>query len=139
MKPPLTLWTYWDFVYENGTNPIADWHKDLSDDAKNLLQEILKTNKKTDNPINWRNFKRFLKGEADKEKIWEIEFKADDIQHRLFGVFGPGRKEATFLIGCYHKQRVYEPHDCIKTAIERNKLSKEGRAGRYERKIRLDF
>lgn len=138
MKPPLELWTYWDFVYENGTNPISQWHKDLSDDAKNLLQEILKTNKKTENHLNWRNLKRFLKGEADEEKIWEIEFKADKLQYRLLGIFSPGR-QAAFLIGCYHKQRVYEPTDCIKTAIKRSRLLKEGGAKRYERKIRLDI
>lgn len=138
MKPLLNLWTYWDFVYENGTNPIADWHRSLSDDSKILLQTILKTNKKTENPIDWIGFRKFLKGKASDWKIWEIGFKADKREYRLIGVFGPNRKQATFLVGCYHKQKVYEPNDCIDTSIKRNKLLNDGRGYRNERKIRLD-
>ena len=139
MKPILIPWTYWDFVYLNGKNDIADWHRELSDDAKNLLQNILKTNKKTEIPINWMNFKRYLSGAARNERIWELWFKADGLQHRLLGIFGREEKNAIFLMGCYHKMRVYTPANAIETAIKRSKLFRAGEANLHERKIRLDI
>jgi len=138
IKSPLVPWVYWDFGYKNGTNPIADWHTGLSDDAKNLLHDLLKTNKKTDKPTDWRDLK-FLKGTAKEYKIWELRFKANGVQHRLFGIFGPERKQATFLVGCTHKQKIYNPPDCIETAIARSKLVNEKRWVGHERKIRLDI
>ena len=77
--------------------------------------------------------------QADEAIDWELEFISDKRQYRVLGVFGPGRKEATLLVGCYHKQRVYQPPNALDEAVKRNKTLSEGRATRLERQIRTDY
>jgi hypothetical protein len=60
--PEPTEWRFWDFT-QNNNNAIEDWYKDLSEDAQNLFDSLLKNNHKVQNPINWIGFKRHLKGE----------------------------------------------------------------------------
>jgi len=52
------------------------------------------------------------------------------------GIFADERKEAIFLIGCYHKQKRYTPQDCVKTAIKRAKEVRKGVAKLNEREIK---
>lgn len=133
------FWRFWDFVYQNDSNPIEDWYvRELSEDAQLIFVKILKDNRKTDQPINWVGFKRFLAGKYRDYRIWELSFYSDGRQHRVFGVFGPGRKEATLLVGCYHKGHVYTPPDAMETAYNRARLLSRGEAMCYERKIPID-
>ena len=47
--------------------------------------------------------------------LGEVLFKANKVQWRVFGFFGPNDKEF-IVLGCgYHKDRVYKPRDIIKT------------------------
>jgi len=135
--PEPTEWRFWDFT-QNNNNAIEDWYKDLSEDAQNLFDSLLKNNHKVQNPINWIGFKRHLKGEFKGSGIWELEFQCG-VQYRVIGLFGPGRKEATLLIGCYHKGRVYHPTDALGTALKRKTLLEQGAATHRERKIRTDL
>ena len=133
------LWTFFDFAYLNGTNPIDDWYqRDLSEDAQFLFDKALKDCQKIELPKNWTAFKRFLEGKPKEDRIWELQFYSDGRQYRILGVFGPQRKQATLLIGCYHKAKVYTPSDAIETASRRAKLLANGEATRHERKIPLD-
>jgi hypothetical protein len=142
-SPPPGPWTFWDFVF-SGTNPIEEWRKGLSEEAEKLFNGLLKTNQKIDNALHWlgrgRHF--FLEGRSKEERVWELGFQdSDRVQYRILGVFWPKhtRKQATLLIGCTHKQRVYDPSDCLGTAIKRKKMLSEGIAKRDERKIRTDY
>jgi hypothetical protein len=133
------LWTFLDFVYENGTNPIADWYRDdLSEDAQLLFNKVLKDCQKTERHKDWIAFKRFLSGKLREDKIWELEFAADKRRYRILGVFGPLRKQATLLIGCYHKMGNYTPTNALETASKRAKLLARKEATCCERKIRSD-
>lgn len=59
--------------------------------------------------------------------IGELRWESEDKQHRLVGFFASGVWFA--LIGCTHKQRRYNPTDCLHTAkkrkaqIERNEVT----------------
>lgn len=128
-------WTFWDFQYENGSNPIDDWYQQLSEDATFQLNALLKMNQKIELPMNWQGSRGFLSGKPRKERIWELGFVADRKQYRLMGIFAELRKHAIFLVGCYHKGRVYTPPDATQLAYERARLVKEKRAGYRERKI----
>ena len=132
------LWTFWDFVYASGGNPIEVWRLDLSDDAQGLFDGILKDHCKIESHLNWTSFKRFLKRELKGEGIWELEFTADKRQYRVLGMFG-GQKQVTLLMGCYHKQKVYTPADALSTALKRKKSLLNGEAKRIERKIRFNI
>ena len=131
------VWSCFDFGYLNGTNPIEDWYQELSDDAKLHFDGLLKDNHKTENPIHWIGFRRYMKGKLQEEKIWELGFYAAARQHRVLGKFGAIRKHAILLIGCYHKAHVYTPADALEAAYKRAKALSEGRL--HERKIRYDL
>lgn len=128
-------WRFWDFTL--GRNRIEEWFQELSEGAQETLTSLLKLNRKIESPANWTGL-RYLKGDAKQHRIWELRFRADGREYRVLGYFGPGRKEATLLIGCYHKQNVYDPPACIETAIENKKRLEEGTATHNERKIPLD-
>ncbi len=131
-------WRFWDFT-QAVNNAIEDWYNDeLSENAQNLFNSILKINRKVENPTQWGDLK-FLKGKAGRERIWELRFYCDKRAYRVLGYFGPERKQATLLIGCYHKQGVYEPADALDTAIKRKKMLEEGRASFSERQVRTDI
>lgn len=66
-----------------------------------------------------------LQGVTD---IYEIRFKANGIQFRPFGFFGPGPNEFTILVWATHKQDIYDPNDAIKTADTRRKDIQAGSA-----------
>lgn len=80
-----------------------------------------------------------LHGESQSESIWEWCFLSDGRQQRVLGIFGLERKTAIFLIGCSHKQKRYDPPECLDTAIRRAKEVRNGTANIRERKIRSDF
>ena len=128
------------FGFKSGNNrPVDDWYKGLSEEAKFAVRDGLKDARKIEDPRNWLCFKRYLKGKLRKYKIWELWFSCgDNRQYRLLGIFGSERKQAIFLVGCYHKERVYTPADALETAFNRARDLSEGRAEIYERKIPTD-
>lgn len=133
-------WTYSDFVQPSGNNPIDDWYRGLSDEGRLLFDGLLKVNRKTQLPINWVGFKRFLKGKPGEQRIWELQFydQSEKRTYRVLGTFGDRRKHAIILMGCYHKGSVYTPQEAIETAVKRAKMlaNKEGKT--CDRKIETD-
>lgn len=130
-------WKFYDFVQPNDKNPIEDWKDELSEYGQELFDTTLKNCSKIEKKEDWSAFRGSLKGV--KGPIWEIGFKADRRQYRVFCVH---RKENTrqviLLIGCYHKQRAYHPRNAIKTAEKRYKQLIRGEAKISERKIPKD-
>src|ERR1700729_12628 len=59
------------------------------------------------------------------DDIIEIRIRSN-VQHRLFGFFGPERGQFTILLSCTHKQNVYDPPDAKKTAVKRKKDIEDG-------------
>jgi hypothetical protein len=136
LKPSLpATWGFFDFVYLSGGTPVKDWYDSLSEYGQVLLDGLLKTNHKTENPINWMGFRKYLKGE--QKGIWELGFYADGLQYRLLGIFD-GAKRAIFLMGCYHKGGNYTPTDALGTAVKRKKLFAKGECKLHERQVKLD-
>lgn len=134
-KPP--PWKFEDFGYSKDSNPIQEWLDEQSEEAEETFNSVLKDMSTTESHTNWGAWRRLLKGEASKHRIWEIGFKAEGRQYRVMGVFA-GRKMVILLTGCYHKGNVYTPHNAIQTAIDRAKALKEGTATTHARQIRMD-
>lgn len=126
-------WRFFDYGSE-----IETWYRLLSEEEQDTLQALLKANGKAETPDGWTGCK-VLQGDAKEEKVWEWRFNPAGVQQRLLGIFGSKRKEAIFLIGCNHKQDVYKPPDCLKTAIKRAKEVREGTVKLNERKVRTDI
>jgi hypothetical protein len=126
-------WKFFDYGSE-----IETWYQQLSEEEQDTLQSLLKLNGKAETPQGWNGCK-ILQGKGKEEKVWEWRFDSDRVQQRLLGIFGSNRREAIFLIGCNHKQAIYKPPDCLKTAIKRAKEVREGKVRLNERKVRTDI
>jgi hypothetical protein len=102
------------YVSPGGNNKIRDWYNGLSTQEKAYADEFIKNMRKTREwrPPNYRP--RLGGGEGLGELRWESEGK----RHRLLGFFMKGSWYA--VVGCTHKQQVYNPPDAIDTA-KRNK------------------
>jgi hypothetical protein len=139
-QPKREPWKFYGIRYPNGNQPLDDWFRDdLSDEAKFALIDALKDAQKIEDPRNWLCFKRHLKGKYKKRRIWELWFSCgDNREYRLLGIFGSARKQAIFLIGCYHKGSVYTPADALDSAFKRAGDLLEKKATTYERKIPID-
>jgi hypothetical protein len=121
-----TGWKFWDYVSPAGNNKIQEWiENDLLDDGRLMFDKLVKNIRNTENHLNWVGWRRFIK--RGKEKVWELGFFADGRQYRILGDF-VGGKEAVFIIGYYHKQRVSTPTDAIDEAFKRKGLLKNGTA-----------
>lgn len=135
-----STWRFFGIRYpDSGRQPLDDWFRELSDEARFALIAALKDAQKIENPVDWLCFKRYLQGKYKKYRIWEIWFScSDNREYRLLGIFGPVRKQAIFLIGCYHKARVYTPADALDSAFRRARDLADGKVTTYERKIPTD-
>jgi hypothetical protein len=139
------VWTFWDFVAVPGvTSPVEEWRLSLPEEAEKSFNGILKANRACKNHLHWLGIRRhfFLEGKSKEQRVWELCFQdSDGVQYRILGVFWPKhqRMQATLLIGCTHKEGVYDPPSCLQTAIDRRKLLANGGAHIRERKVRTDF
>ena len=129
-------WRFFDCL-EGRRNPIEEWYQGLGE-GQDTFDSILKAHQKADSPTQWNGCK-MLKGECKEQGIWEWRFFVNGRQQRLLGIFGEKRKEAIFLIGCYHKQQRYMPPDCLQTAIRRAKAVRERTAELHERQVKSDI
>lgn len=118
-------WQFRVFVSETGSNGLQKTI-DAQDEAviqhfKVRVKYLANTPKR-----DWQEpYALKLKKVTD---IYEIRFKANGVQFRPLGFFGPDGNEFTILIWATHKQKIYDPHDAINTADSRRKLVRTGRA-----------
>jgi len=130
------LWRFYDFVASNGTNYIEKWcQEEISEEARNMFDDILKNNSKIEKPIKWL-WSKTLKGKYNR--LWEFYFICDKIQHRIIGEFSPAARRATLLVGCFHKDKIYTPADALDLAYKRSRQLAKKEGFRHERKIRMD-
>jgi phage-related protein len=135
---PPARWSFFDYV-EGGDNQIESWYQNLSEEARDAFDALLKNTCKIELPIHWTGFK-YLKGMPKEERIWQLDFIADKRQYRALGIFGRVRKQAVVILGCYHKGDVYTPQNALETARKRARALREGRADDpSERKIKSDI
>ena len=134
-------WSFYVIRYPNGTLPVDDWFlDDLSDAAQFALRDALKDAQKIAEMTDWLCYKRRMKGELGKHKVFEIRFQCGDKrEYRVLGVVGEERKQVIFLMGCYHKGGTYTPTDALETTLKRAKDLKNKKVTIHERKIRTDW
>ena len=112
-------------------NAIKNWFDDISVQAQadfvTLISqlEVLK---------DWAMPEfRLLRGKNFKD-LGELRFKTEKKQHRIIG-FASKEDEYILLIGCFHKDNVYNPRDALETAIKRKRLVKSGEGRICEHKV----
>lgn len=113
------VWKFKVYREKLGTNVIDSWLDGLPPSAKASIMVKL---------IYLASLPEWKKGVDYKklqgmQKIFEIRItdKIGKVNYRIFGCFGPGRKNFTLLVGATHKTPIYNPPNCIKTAQRRHK------------------
>lgn len=137
--PEPETWTFLDYCSSDGKSVIEVWLDGEGDEVDIALNALLKQLAKTKNHLEWMGWRGFLQGDKYKEeRIWELGFKVDDKQYRVFGRW-EGKKQTILFCGCYHKQEIYTPADALDTALKRAREVSQGKARLSVRQIQTDF
>lgn len=115
----MAIWTYFDYVSPAGNNLIVKWLDDLTIQERSDLDAMLEIMSKQ---MHWQkpDFK-WLSGKK-YQGLGEVTFKSEQgTPLRLIGTKGDTPNSFIFLIGCSHRERIYDPPDAIDTAVKRKK------------------
>lgn len=111
----MKLWTFTEYLSFGGRGVISDWvKKDIEVPAKIEFRNTLTLLELTTRDLWVRPDYSPLDSE-----IGEIRFKANNLQHRVFGFLVLEEFKYIMLIGSTKKGSLYTPKDAIKTARER--------------------
>ena len=107
-----------------GNNLIADWYASLTVQEKADADEFLKNMRRT-KAVDWKmpSYRPRLKG---LKGVGELRWTSEKKQHRLLGFFHAGVWIA--VVGCTHKQQIYNPADALNTAKKYMNEIKSGNA-----------
>ena len=108
------------YVSPAGNNKIADWYAGLSEAEKADADTFLDIMRKR-NATDWKlpDYKWGLQGFSN---LGELRWPSANKKHRLIGFFAGGIWYA--VLGCTHKQQIYDPADALNTADKRHKQVK---------------
>jgi hypothetical protein len=136
--PQSGLWTFYDWVDGDGSNPIEKWLAGESEEVQMTFNSTLKEARKRKNHLEWPCLRHKMKGKPGAEGAYELGFKAVGRQYRLLVKFD-GVLQVVILCGCFHKGDQWTPADALETTVKRAKALSQGKASRRERTIQDDF
>jgi hypothetical protein len=109
------------YVSPAGKPKIAEWRDGLSVEERADADAFIRIMRMdTDwGPPNYRPQLRPIKGvkASQVRGLGELRWISAKKQHRLLGFFGDGVWYA--VLGCTHKQNIYNPADALATAVKR--------------------
>lgn len=112
-------WTFRSYVNQQGKVLIREWYSGQSDAVQGTFDNRLKHLRVT-KPQNWRRpLVEKLSGKCDG--LVEIRFKADNVQHRPLGFYGPNSLEFTIVYFATEKGGKFIPKEACEIALERKK------------------
>jgi len=103
-----------DYKSPAGNNLIAEWYCRISVEARAMFDDLLDVLSKKA-IWSYPDFKRLDDG------LGEIRWKCDKKQYRVIGCSWKEPQGYLLLIGCTHKQDIYDPPDAIGTADKRRR------------------
>lgn len=110
-------WTFRSYVAPNGDAEVYRWHQSQGPNVQGKFDRRLHDLQQMA-PAEWRDpFTKQLEGDCDG--LVEIRFKADRVQHRPLGFYGPGRLEFTILLFAIERGDRFEPTDACAIALRR--------------------
>jgi hypothetical protein len=109
-------WQLKQFRSASGREVISDWRrKDLSPGRRSGMDLFLK---RIVTMPDWPSeICKPLKGHTG---YWELRWTSEKVEHRILGY--KELESFVMLVGCTHKQRVYDPHGAFQ--ILRDRISK---------------
>jgi len=110
------------YVSPAGNNKIVSWYEGLSVQEQADADEFIKSMRKTKLWV----LPSYRPKLAGHKGLGELRWVSERKQQRLIGYL----KSDTFfaLVGCTHKQRVYDPTDALDTADRRRAEIERGKA-----------
>jgi hypothetical protein len=112
------LWTFRSYVFPDGDDEVAQWYRSQAPKVQGKFDRRLHDLQQMA-PHEWRDpFTKQLQGVCDG--LVEIRFKADRIQHRPLGFYGPGQHfEFTISFCAIERGGRFEPSDSCAIALRR--------------------
>lgn len=121
----MLLWTFRTYVSFSGRNDVQetiDSYDPYGRQAFSRAVAHLAIKPKTE----WEEPQaKKIKGH---DPLFEIRYKANNRNERPLGYFESDGKTFVIVLICYHKGRVYEPHEAFESAVKRIKNIKNGEA-----------
>jgi hypothetical protein len=113
----MDIWTFRTYVFPQGYEEVATWYAAQTPTVQAAFDQRLK-NLAQMKPQEWREpYTKQLEGPCDG--LVEIRFKADRVQHRPLGFYGPGRMEFTIVfVACEIGDR-FDPQNACEVALAR--------------------
>lgn len=111
------MWVFRCYISASGRNQIDRWYQRITPVAQSELDTVL-TYLQQRQRSEWIR-PQFAPLRGKYRELCELRFKANNLQHRVFGFFGPSQQEFTMLIGTTKKGRKYTPRNALDTALNR--------------------
>jgi hypothetical protein len=124
------FWTFRTYVSARGVAEVQAWYDAQSPRVQAAFDQRLRTLQQMTIP-EWLEtaFGKKLKGEC--AGLWEIRFKAERVQHRPLGWFGPSSGEFTVLLCAREIGDKFDPPNACKIALGRkNEANYNARSSR---------
>lgn len=123
-KVIINVWEFREYQSESEKCPVSEWYEELTLDNKVSADRFLEIARKLDQ-LEMPYFKRF-------RELWEARWSGENgVPHRIF-CYISSHGCVTFLCGCTHKGRRYNPTNAYATAIKRRKEIQNGKASTSE-------
>ncbi len=108
------MWTVKHYVAGNGNSPFKEWYDQQDADVRAHLDKRVEY--LVQQPRNLWSMPHIKQLHVPCDGLHEIRFKANRVQFRPLGFFGPGPLEFTFLVGAIEKGGRLEPRTACSTA-----------------------
>ena len=118
------MWKLTQFVSGNDRAAISDWRKSMPRGPFKATLDTFLANMVKLEQWGAPDFKPMT---GNLKGLHELRWKAGRVQHRIIGRL-TGEQEFLMLIGCTHKDDVYDPPSALDTALERDRKIKNQEA-----------
>ena len=113
----MPIWMFRTYVSPQGGEEVAQWYDNQTPTVRAAFDQRLLTISQMQ-PSEWREpYTKQLEGECDG--LVEIRFKADRVQHRPLGFYGPHRMEFTIALIAREIGGRFDPKDACEKALAR--------------------
>lgn len=125
----MTLWTFFDFLKEDGANAITEWIESLPPHIRQKVAAALAARlEAVQNLENHEWPEGWFTDLSGYSGIVEVKFKVKKVQYRPLGCYGPGRHQFTLLVGAIEKGDKFVPRSAPNTANDRRKIVQKDRS-----------
>lgn len=116
----MKLWTFLEFVTTGNRGVITEWYGGLAAEAQQDFDDLLRYLAVTPYRLWERPKYATISGFAG---LGKLRFKANKIQYRPIGFFGPATGQFTLLIGAEERGNKWVPRDAPDQALRRKGIA----------------